>query len=71
MDWNIEEIVASSDQLPSQTDIDTKPASLKLKVLSALIDNSYLNPLHEKLATKAGLLLEFLIFSSPIRRNTF
>ena len=39
MDWNIEEIVASSDQLPSQTDIDTKLASLKPKVLSALIDN--------------------------------
>ena len=56
MDWNIEEIVASSDQLPSQTDIDTKLASLKPNVLSALIDNSYLNPLHEKLATKAELL---------------
>ena len=55
MDWNIEEIVASSDQLPSQTDIDTKLASLKPNVLSALIDNSYLNPLHEKLATKAEL----------------
>ena len=56
MDWNIEEIVASSDQLPSQTDINTKLASLKPKVLSALIDISYLNPLHEKLATKAELL---------------
>ena len=56
MDWDIEEIVASYDQLPSQTDIDTQLASLKRKVLSALIDNSYLNPLHEKLATKAELL---------------
>ena len=43
MDWDIEEIVASSDQLPSQTDINTKLASLKPKLLSALIDNSYLN----------------------------
>ena len=56
MDWNIKEIVASSDQQPSQTDIDTKLASLKPKVLSALIDNSNLNPLHENLATKAELL---------------
>ena len=56
MDWDIEEIVASSDQLPSQTDIDTKLAWLKPKVLSALIDNSYLNPLHENLDTKVELL---------------
>ena len=57
MSWDdIEEIVTTSHQQLSQTeDFDAKLALWKPKVLSALIENTYLNPLH-KLATLAESL---------------
>ena len=55
--YDIEEIVTTSQQQPSQTeDIDDKLTIWKPKVLSALTCKIYLNPLHENLATKAELL---------------
>ena len=54
---DIEEIVTTSHQQPSQTeDIDAKLTIWKPKVLSALTYKTYLNPLHEHLATKAESL---------------
>ena len=55
MNWDdIEEVVVTSHQQPSQTDIiDDKLAIWKPQVISALINNSFLNPLHGKLATNA------------------
>ena len=54
---DIEEIVTTSRQQPSQTeDIDAKLTIWKPKVLSALTHKTYLNPLHEHLATKAESL---------------
>ena len=50
---DIEEIVTTSHQQPSQTeDIDAKLTVWKPKVLS-LTHNTYFNPFHEHLATKA------------------
>ena len=55
---DIEEIVTNSHQQPSQTeDIDAKLTIWKPKVLSALTCKTYLNPLHEHLATKAESLI--------------
>ena len=54
---DIEEIVTTSHQQPSQTeDTDAKLTIWKPKVLSALTYKTYLNPLHEHLATKAESL---------------
>ena len=54
---DIEEIVTTSHIQPSQTqDIDAKLTIWKLKVLPALTCKTYLNPLHEHLATKAESL---------------
>ena len=48
------EIVTNSHQQLSQTeDIETKLIIWKPKELSALTHKTYLNPLHEHLATKA------------------
>ena len=69
MNWDdIEEVVLTSHQQPSQTEvIDDKLAIWKSQVISALINNTFLSPLHGKLATKAEPLtsLNSLYFYHP------
>ena len=69
MNWDdIEEVVLTSHQQPSQTEvIDDKLAIWKPQVISALINNTFLSPLHGKLATKAEPLtsLNSLYFYHP------
>ena len=69
MNWDdIEEVVLTSHQQPSQTEvIDDKLDIWKPQVISALINNTFLSPLHGKLATKAESLtsLNSLYFYHP------
>ena len=68
---DIEKIVTTSHQQPSQTeDTDAKLTIWKLKVLSALICKTYLNPLHEHLTTKAeSLTSSNSLYSDPSTRS--
>ena len=68
MNWGDIEEVVTSHQQPSHTEvIDGKLAIWKPKVIPALINNSFLSPLHGKLATKAESLtsLNSLYFYHP------